>query len=199
MYYKEKIKIFVSGAAELSPCCPDIKKISENLGKEIAKQGCVLITGATTGAPYYTAKGYNKAGGIMSIGFSPAGSPREHMRKYRLPLDQFDLMIYTGFDYSGRNLIATKSADGVVVVCGRIGTLNEFTTAFESKTPIGILQGTGGTVDMLGEILKKSGRSFSKIVQSRDIKELISKLIRLIERDRKKLTPLNLKHKAKRD
>jgi len=179
-----KFKIVVSGAADVSHCCSGIKKLAEEVGKEVIRQGCILLTGATTGAPYFAARGAKKAKG-MSIGFSPASSEREHLKTYHLPTDQFDLIIYTGFDYVGRNLILTKAADGVIIVCGRTGTLNEFTVAFESKTPIGILQGSGGTADLIDGILKRGYRPKTRIVYGRDPKRLIKKLIHLIKKEKR--------------
>ena len=178
-----KYKICVSGAADLSCCCPNIKSLGEEIGREIVKQGCILLTGATTGVPYYSAKGAKEAGG-MSIGFSPAGSKKEHINTYKLPVDYFDLIVYTGFDYVGRNLILTKAADGVIIICGRTGTLNEFTIAFETKTPIGVLKGSGGTADLIEEILARGYRPKTKLVFDRDPKKLVQKLINLLEKEK---------------
>ncbi len=185
MAYKEKIKICISGAAELSPCCSGIKELAMEIGREVARQGCILLSGATTGVPYYAAKGFKEVGG-MSIGFSPAGSKKEHIKSYRLPTDQFDLIIYTGFDYVGRNLILTKAADGVILACGRTGTLNEFTIAFETRTPIAILQGTGGTADFINDILKQGHRPLTKIIYGKNPKELVKKLVDFIKKEKKK-------------
>ena len=184
MVNKSSYKIVVSGAADVSHCCPKIKELSEEIGKEVIKQGGVLLTGATTGAPYFAAKGAKKARG-MSIGFSPASTEKEHIKKYRLPIDHFDLIIYTGFDYVGRNLILTKAADGVIIICGRTGTLNEFTVAFESKTPIGVLQESGGTADLIDEVLKRGYRPKTKIVFDKDPKKLVQKLIKLIKKEKR--------------
>jgi len=172
--------IVVSGAAELSLCCPNIKKLSEDVGREVVRQGCILLTGATTGAPYYSAKGAKAEGGT-SIGFSPAGSKKEHVKRYKLPTDYFDIIVYTGFDYVGRNLMLTKAADGVIIICGRTGTLNEFTIAFETGTPIGVLRGTGGTADLIEQILARGYRPKTKIVFSADPKELVEKLIKKLD------------------
>jgi len=183
---KEKFKIFVSGAAELSRCCDEIKNLAEELGREIARNDCILLTGATTGVPYFAAKGAKEVKGI-SIGFSPASSRKEHLNRYRLPVDQFDLIIYTGFDYVGRNLIATKAADGVIVACGRIGTLNEFTIAFETGTPIGVLLNTGGTADLIKDILGKGYRpTKTELIFGSDPKLLVKKLIEVIKENEKK-------------
>ena len=179
-----KFKIVVSGAADVSHCCPKIKELSEEIGKEVIKQGGVLLTGATTGAPYFAAQGAKSVRG-MSIGFSPATSEKEHIKTYRLPTDYFDLIIYTGFDYVGRNLILTKAADGVIIICGRTGTLNEFTVAFESKIPIGILQDSGGTADLIDEVLKRGYRPKTKIVYDKDPKKLVQKLINLVKKEKR--------------
>jgi len=176
---KSGYNIVVSGAAELGLCCPNIKQLSEDVGREIAKQGCTLLNGATTGAPYYSARGAKREGGVV-IGFSPAGSEKEHIKTYKLPTDYFDLIVYTGFDYVGRNLMLTKAADGVIILCGRTGTLNEFTIAFETRTPTGVLRGSGGTADLIEQILARGYRPKTKIVFSADPKELVEKLIKKI-------------------
>lgn len=184
MKHNPGYKIAVSGAADIRHCCPEIKELSEEVGREIVKQGGILLTGATTGAPYFAAKGAKKVKGI-SIGFSPASTEKEHIKTYRLPIDYFDLIVYTGFDYIGRNLILTKAADGVIIICGRTGTLNEFTVAFESKTPVGVLQGSGGTADLIDEVLKRGYRPKTKIVYDRTPKKLVQKLISLIKKEKR--------------
>ncbi len=178
-----KYKIVVSGAAELGLCCPNIKELSMEIGKEIAKQNCILLNGATTGAPYYAAKGCKGAGGV-SIGFSPAGSEKEHLKTYKLPTEYCDLIIYTGFDYVGRNLMLTKAADGVIVLCGRTGTLNEFTIAFETRTPTAVLRGSGGTADLIEQILARGYRPKTKLVFDADPKKLVEKLIQKIKKEK---------------
>jgi len=183
--YKEKIKICVSGAAELGPCCPKIKELAMELGREIARQNCILVTGATTGVPYFSAKGFKEVGGI-SIGFSPAGSKKEHIKSYRLPTDQFDLIVYTGFDYVGRNLILTKAADAVIIACGRTGTLNEFTIAFETRTPIAVLQETGGTADFIDDILKKGHRPLTRVIYGKEPKKLVKDLVAIVKKNKEK-------------
>jgi len=178
-----KYKICVSGAAVTGVCSENSLQLAEEVGREIVRQCGVVLTGATTGIPYWVAKGAKEEGGI-SIGFSPAASEASHVKTYRLPTDYFDLIVYTGFDYSGRNLLLTRAADGVVIVCGRLGTLNEFTIAFEDKKPVGVLEGSGGTADSIREIVEKSKRGPGKIVYDSDPKRLIQKLIKLINREK---------------
>jgi len=152
-----KYKICISGAADTSFCGDDACKIAEQLGREIAQRGIVLVDGATTGFPLWAAKGAKEAGGIV-VGVSPASSQKEHLEGYKLPIDYHDLIIYTGFGYSGRNLLLTRAADAIIVGCGRMGTVNEFTIAFEDKKPIGILEGGWETDEVVKNILEKSHR-----------------------------------------
>jgi uncharacterized protein (TIGR00725 family) len=179
-----KHKICVSGAAETNHCGEGALEASKELGREIIRQGAVLVTGATTGIPYWAAIGAKEEGGI-SIGVSPAISEKEHKNVYHLPTDYFDLIIYTGFNYSGRNLLLTRSSDAVVFACGRMGTLNEFTISFEDEKPIGVLQGTGGTADMIEELVSKMHRGPGKIVYDKTPKTLIEEVIKLIEKEKK--------------
>lgn len=180
-----KYKICVSGAAETGHCAPDALEKAEELGREIARRGMVLVTGATTGAPYWAAKGAKEAGGMV-IGLSPAVSELSHIKTYKLPLDYHDMIIYTGFEYSGRNLLLTRSSDAVITICGRMGTLNEFTIAFEDDKPIGILEGTGGIADEIRDIITKAKRGPGKVVFAKTPAELLDKVIELIKKEKSK-------------
>ena len=46
----------------------------------------------------------------------------------------------------------------MITICGRMGTLNEFTIAFEDRKPQGVLIGTEGTADYLKNIIEKMHR-----------------------------------------
>lgn len=171
-------KIAVSGSAA-DNCSPGAFKKAYEVGRQIALQGCVLITGATVGVPQWATRGAKSVGGV-SIGLSPAVSKQAHVNTYKLPTKYMDLIIYTGFDYSGRNMLMTRACDGVIVVCGRIGTLNEFTTAFEDKRVVGVLTETGGIQQELEHILKLAKRGRRRIVFDNDPKSLVEKVIKLI-------------------
>ncbi len=169
----------VSGAAEVGHCCEKIEELSKAVGRQIALEQHTLVTGATTGVPYFAAQGCKETGGF-NIGFSPAASEKEHIKAYKLPLDPFDIMIYTGGDYVGRDITMTKSADGVIIICGRNGTLHEFATAAETDKPIAILEGTGGTADKIRGIVEDYWKVSKKIIYERDPKILVKKLIKEI-------------------
>jgi uncharacterized protein (TIGR00725 family) len=178
-----KPKICVSGSAQ-NNCGPKAFKKAYMVGYHIVKHGGILVTGATIGIPEWATRGAAKAAkemgidGVVSIGLSPASSKREHVRKYHLPTRHMDTIIYTGFDYSGRNLLMVRSADAVIEICGRVGTLNEFTIAFEDRKPIGVLLGTGGAVEEIEELLKVAERGHKNVVYGKDPEVLVKQVIR---------------------
>ena len=176
-------KICVSGAAQTSHCGAHAMEAAKELGKEIVKQGAQIVTGATTGFPLWSAIGAKQADG-NSIGFSPAASEREHVEVYRLPIDYMDLIIYTGFGFAGRDLILTRSSDAVVFGCGRIGTVHEFTVAFEDNKPIGILEGAWEMDETLRTIIERSNRRADKVIFDDDPKRLISRVLNMIKQDK---------------
>lgn len=178
-----KIKIGVSGAAETGHCGLNSLELAKELGREIVKQGGILITGATTGFPLWAAMGAKEEMGI-SIGLSPASSEAEHIEGYRLPLDYMDLIIYTGFGFPGRDLLFTRSCDAVIIGCGRIGTIHEFTIAFEDGKPLGVLEGPWTMAEQIKDMVAKSNRPGDRIIYDSDPKRLIEKLTAMIEKDR---------------
>ena len=178
-----KPKLGVSGAADTTHLTPDAVVKTEELGKEIVRQGGILVTGATTGLPLWAAKGAKQEGG-MSIGFSPADTESDHIGIYKLPTEYMDLIIYTGFGYSGRDLLLTKSVDAVFISAGRIGTIHEFTIAFEDDKPIGILEGDWATDEIIQLIIDKANRPNDKIVFDSDPKRLVEKVLELVEKNK---------------
>lgn len=80
--------------------------------------------------------------------------------------------------------------------CGRIGTLNEFTIAFEDKKPIGVLLGTGGMAKEIKEIVEGSHRGSGKIAYDQNPRRLIEKVIRMIKQEK---VPEKVKRKISYD
>jgi uncharacterized protein (TIGR00725 family) len=188
---KLRYQICVSGAAR-GDSVELAKELSAEVAREIVRRGHLVMTGATRGLPYYAAKAAKAAGGehITSIGFSPAASRLAHVKKYQLPLDSFDTILYTGFEYTGRNLLLIRSSDAVVMVGGRIGTLNELTIAIEERKPIGVLLGSGGMTEEVERVLKAAKRSRTGIIFDHDPRRIITGLIALIENKNSKLPDL---------
>ncbi len=175
-------QICVSGAAK-GPSVERGAELAQSLGAAIAKAGHSLLTGATTGLPDDAATGYKKAGGKISFGLSPASSKVEHVMKYRLPVKSYDVILYTGLHYGGRDSLLINSCDAVVTIGGRLGTLHEFTIAAETHTPIGVLEGAGGIssqIEMLLKLLPNANPDY--VVFEKDPNKLIEKLTKLLDK-----------------
>lgn len=172
--------ICVSGAASGKTVASSHELASE-LGTAIAKAGHMITTGATVGLPFYAAKAAKDAGG-MSIGFSPASSLREHVAKYRLPIGVFDFINFTGMHYVGRDVHLVQSSDAIITVGGRFGSLHEFTTALESHMPCGVLTGSGGTADIIDELMERlEPVNRELVIFDDDPKRLVKRIIAMLD------------------
>lgn len=178
-----KVKICVSGAADTTYCGDGALEIAKDLGREIVQQGGVIVTGATTGWPLWSAMGAKEVGGF-SIGLSPASTEREHVEEWGLPLDYLDVIIYTGQGFPGRDILLTRTTDAVILGCGRIGTIHEFAVAFEDNKPIGILEGCWEMDDTIKEIIAHGHRPNPKIIFDKDPKKLVERIIEMVEADK---------------
>jgi uncharacterized protein (TIGR00725 family) len=169
-----KIKIGVMGSAEDTPA---INEKTDALGKAIAARDAILLTGATTGLVYATGKAAREAG-ATHIGISPAQDAQEHIGRYSLPVDACDAIIYTGFGLKGRNVVLVRSCDIVIFIAGSIGSLNEFTIAYDEGKIIGCLKGTGGVADEIERLVKTfQKRTASHVFYDDDPYKLIDKCL----------------------
>jgi uncharacterized protein (TIGR00725 family) len=143
------------GSASTSISAEDLQRVddlAQRLGKKIAAASCVLITGELDGIPGRVVEAHNQSGGL-SVGISPAHSAVEHAALYGPVPCPSTVVIYSGFGFKGRNVVAIRSADIVLLFSGGIGTLNEFTIAYDEGKVIGLLHGTGGVADMAQMLL----------------------------------------------
>ena len=169
-----KIKIGIMGSAEEMP---DVQEKAEALARAIAARDAILLTGATTGLVYVAGKA-TRAAGATHIGISPAHNAEEHEERYTLPLDACDAIIYTGFGLKGRNVVLVRSCDVVIFISGSIGSLNEFTIAYDEGKVIGCLTGTGGVADEIKQLTETfSKKTKSQIVHDEDPVRLIDKCL----------------------
>ena len=155
------------------------------LGVEIARAGKTLLTGATVGLPHFAARGFKtvKDAKAVSVGFSPAGSFREHVVTYRLPTREFDYINFTGLEYVGRDVYLVRSSDAVITVGGRMGSLHELSTALESRKVCGVLLGSGGLADYTATLLKNIEAPGSKdVIYDTDPKRLVARIVEVLDK-----------------
>ncbi len=175
-------KIGVMGAS--GKVNEDVKSKAFEIGSEIAKHDCILVTGATTGLPHEAVKGAKREGGMV-VGVSPAINREEHEKTYGLPTEDHDMIIYDGSGLKGRNVTNIRACDGVIFISGGTGTLNEFTIAYDEGKPIGILEGTGGMTTLVKDIIRICGnlsriQKDTKIFYDSDPKKLVEKVLEVL-------------------
>lgn len=177
-------QICVSGSAK-GKSLEAGKRLADEIGEVIAKRGHALLTGATTGIPHLAATAYKRAGGLMSIGISPASSKVEHVMKYRLPIRPYDAILYTGMHYVGRDAFLINSSDAIISIGGRLGTLHEAMIAIETNTPIGFIEGTGGTGDYIKDIIKAADEPVENVIYGDNPEQLFDQLIAILDEEHK--------------
>lgn len=177
MPHNQKLKFGVMGSAS-GPQLENktAREKSRELGREIARRGHILINGACPGFPNDAMEGAQEVGGF-TVGVSPAFSEFQHVQEYESP-HTHDLLIYTGMGFMERDIINIRSADAVIFIGGGIGTLNEFTIAYDEGRPIGILTGTGGISNSIEHIVVKLCKREMppNLVMEDDPKKLVDKL-----------------------
>jgi len=180
---KKRCKIGVMGSAsgpQIEPAA--VRERARALGREIGKRGHIFINGACPGLPHEALLGA-KEENALTIGISPAFSEHEHTEEYKSPLGH-DVTIYTGMGFMERDIINIRSADAIVIVAGGIGTLNEFTIAYEEGRPIGILTDTGGISNSIPHIVEElcQRKIAPNMVFDSDPTKLMDKLEEVIEK-----------------
>lgn len=155
-----KVAIGVMGSS--SEANPVIVEHATRLGRAIAGKKALLITGATTGIPLAAARGATESGGEV-LGFSPALNLREH-ELLGMPLQYHDFIVPTGLSLKGRNLLNIRACQGILFIGGSMGTLNEFTIAYDEGKIAGVLEGSGGFCNHLRDWMQHLAKSHSTAV-----------------------------------
>ena len=153
---KSAIKIGVMGSASTSMPTEDLHRVDaarQAIGPEACGSGVRADYGCAGSNPGARRRSTYSQHGGLSVGVSPASSAVEHAALYATPPCSSTVVIYSGFGFKGRNVIAVRSADIVLLFSGGIGTLNEFTIAYDEGKVIGLLQGTGGAADLAQTLL----------------------------------------------
>ncbi len=126
------------------------------VGACAAKRGAAGVCGGLSGVMEAAAKGARENGGRV-IGILP-GRSKADANKY------VDIPIATGFG-EARNIAIVNTADGLIAVDGKEGTLSEIAFALKSGKPIAGIE----TYDIKG------------IIKERDPEKAVDTVIKLIE------------------
>ena len=124
MSEKRKKIIAVIGASEPST---EEAGLAEEVGRELARQGAILVCGGLGGVMEAACRGASLEGGL-TIGILPGDSPRAANPYVQIP-------IVTGMGYA-RNVAVVKSAQAVIAIGGSYGTLSEIAHALQNDIPV---------------------------------------------------------------
>ncbi len=110
-----------------SKCSTEDYTHAESVGRLIAENGGAMICGGGSGVMEAACKGAKNAGGI-AIGILPGSDIRDANPYVTVP-------IATGMGV-GRNIIIIRSAQAVIAVDGKYGTLSEIAYALQLGKPV---------------------------------------------------------------
>lgn len=120
----DQVFVAVIGSARADA---EISALAEEVGREIARHGAILVCGGRGGVMEAACRGARSAGGT-TVGILP-GTDRREANAY------VDIPIVTGMG-EARNAIVVRSADAVIAVSGGYGTLSEVGLALKMGHPV---------------------------------------------------------------
>ncbi|MBU2559538.1 TIGR00725 family protein [archaeon] len=122
-------QIAVIGAGTASG---ETRRLAEDLGREIAAKGAILICGGLGGVMEAAARGAKEGGGT-TVGILP-GNDKSGANDY------IDIKIVTAMSHA-RNAIIAHTADALIAVGGQYGTLCEIALGLKLKKRVIVLVG----------------------------------------------------------
>lgn len=123
----------VIGAGKAGPA----DQTAYELGKLVAREGYVLLSGGGGGVMAAASRGAAEQGGLV-VGILPTGSALDPDRPGVFPNPYVHIPIYTGMS-DARNAINVKSSDIVVALTGGAGTLSELSLALKRGKKVIVL------------------------------------------------------------
>jgi len=144
-------------------CSREEAKLAEAVGIELAKRRVTLICGGLGGVMAAACKGARSAGG-KTVGILP-GNTREEANPY------VDIPLVTGMG-EARNVIVVNSAQAVIAIGGKFGTLAEIAYALRNNVPV---------IGLNTWSLSRKGRWVRSIIAAQNPKEAVEKALAAIE------------------
>ena len=156
---------YIAVIGDGEPRGPDAHRLvewAEVIGLELARAGATVVTGGLGGVMEAASRGARTAGGV-TIGILPGAVASEANRFVSIP-------IATGLGVV-RNLVVVTSADAVIAVGGRHGTLSE----------IGLALRMGRSVVALSSWRVESDQRMGgpRVHRARDPREAVTLVLRL--------------------
>jgi uncharacterized protein (TIGR00725 family) len=143
------------------------------IGQLLARENCIVVTGGKSGIMSTAAKGAKTVSGSITIGVVKG--------KKRFTANEFiDVEIISGAEADGLDEYQIITlCDGVILLGGGAGTLEEIAIAYRQEKPIVALTETGGWADKLaGTFLDERERV--RIESTKTPDEAVRKLLAAI-------------------
>jgi uncharacterized protein (TIGR00725 family) len=112
---------------------PEVAALAYEVGRELARQGVVVVCGGLGGVMEAAARGVQEGGGV-SIGILPHPD-----RSFANPYLTYTIPTNLGH---ARNMLIVHSADAVIAIDGSYGTISEAAIALKLGKPVVALQNT---------------------------------------------------------
>ncbi len=157
MLNKKKFIAVIGGGQ----CSKEEAKLAEEVGRELARQGAILVCGGLGGVMEAACKGASSQGGV-TIGILP-GDSRQAANPY------IQIPIVTGMGYA-RNITVVKSAQAVIAIGGNYGTLSEISHALQSGIPV---------IGLNTWSLSRKGQQDNSIIPAQNPTEAVDKALEL--------------------
>ena len=142
-----------------SSCSPEEVKLAESVGEILAKQGATIVCGGLGGVMEAACRGAKSKGGL-TIGILPGQDPSTAN-------PWVDIPVVTGIG-EARNVAVVKSAQAVIAIGGRYGTLSEIAHALKSNIPV---------IGLNTWSLLRNGREDNSIIEAKNATEAVDKAI----------------------
>jgi len=179
MVTKKPRVAIISSAIE--PQNKDLINKAKYIGELLAPFDIDVCTGGSIGYAHIIGLAAKKKGSRL-VGYSPTKNSFLHQKEFdNAPIKDFDEIYFNENGFTARSLNFLTSVDAIIMLAGRMGTLSEFTIAFEEGTPVFILKGFGGISDYIEQVLalaKKEAKS--RIFIFSDKKELLESLTKFL-------------------
>ena len=147
-----------------SSCSPEEVKLAESVGEILAKQGATIVCGGLGGVMEAACRGAKSKGGL-TIGILPGQDPSTANAWVDIP-------VVTGIG-EARNVAVVKSAQAVIAIGGRYGTLSEIAHALKSNIPV---------IGLNTWSLLRNGLEDDSIIEVKNATEAVDKAISFAKR-----------------
>lgn len=144
-------------------CSVEEAKLAQEIGEQLASRGATVVCGGLGGAMEAVCRGAKLKGGL-TVGILPGNDPE-------MANPWVDVAIATGVG-EGRNVMVVQSAQAVIAIGGRYGTLSEIGLALKRGIPV---------VGLNTWVLSRGGKEDDTIIRARNVADAVDKALSLAQ------------------